>query len=88
MAEYLVTCATKPNRFSAHDNITRLGGPSWSGTHTQVIGWINAGNTLFTLAEGRRAIVAPWPNTRTGPYVRTHADGEWNDNLLALPECG
>ncbi len=22
-----------------------------------------------------------------GKYVRTYADGKWNDNLLALPEC-
>jgi len=22
-----------------------------------------------------------------GKYVRTHADGKWNDNLLALMEC-
>ena len=22
-----------------------------------------------------------------GKYVRTHADGQWNDNLLARPEC-
>jgi hypothetical protein len=21
------------------------------------------------------------------PYLRTHADGKWNDNLLALTEC-
>ena len=22
------------------------------------------------------------------PYLRTHADGKWNNNLLAQPECG
>jgi hypothetical protein len=21
------------------------------------------------------------------PYVRTHADGDWNDNLLSLNQC-
>jgi hypothetical protein len=26
-------------------------------------------------------------NGPNGKYVRTHADGQWNDNLLALPEC-
>jgi len=24
---------------------------------------------------------------QNGPYLRTYADGQWNDNLLALPEC-
>ena len=23
-----------------------------------------------------------------GPYLKIHADGKRNDNLLALPECG
>jgi hypothetical protein len=43
-------------------------------------------NTFFTQVDGRRAdlAVVDWP---TGPYVRTHADGAWTDNLLALPEC-
>jgi hypothetical protein len=22
------------------------------------------------------------------PFLRTHADGKWNDNLLAQQECG
>jgi hypothetical protein len=22
-----------------------------------------------------------------GKYLRTYADGQWNDNLLSLPEC-
>ena len=26
-------------------------------------------------------------NGPSGKYVRTYADGKWNDNLLALPEC-
>ncbi|MSP44398.1 MAG: DUF3892 domain-containing protein [Xanthobacteraceae bacterium] len=26
-------------------------------------------------------------NGPSGEYLRTHADGYWNDNLLALREC-
>jgi hypothetical protein len=26
-------------------------------------------------------------NGPNGQYLRTHADGAWNDNLLALAEC-
>ncbi|WP_407281132.1 DUF3892 domain-containing protein [Aromatoleum evansii] len=25
--------------------------------------------------------------SRQGPYLRTHADGKWNNNLLAQAEC-
>ena len=49
---------------------------------------INSGsNTFYTLVNGKRADVGV-VNGANGQYVRTHADGYWNDNLLALPECG
>ena len=49
---------------------------------------INSGsNTFYTLVNGKRAEVGV-VNGPNGQYVRTHADGYWNDNLLALPECG
>lgn len=35
---------------------------------------------------GTRANVGVVDGPR-GPYVRTYADGKWNDNLLALVEC-
>jgi hypothetical protein len=43
-------------------------------------------NTFYTMVGGVRANVAVVDGP-TGKYVRTHADGKWNDNLLALPEC-
>ena len=48
---------------------------------------IRAGlNTFYTLEGGKRAEVGV-VNGPNGPYLRTHADGQWNDNLLALIEC-
>jgi Protein of unknown function (DUF3892) len=43
-------------------------------------------NTFFTLVNGKRADVGvvDGPN---GKYVRIHADGYYNDNLLAPVEC-
>ena len=43
-------------------------------------------NALFTRVNNKRAEVAVvnGPNEK---YVRTHADGYYNDNLLALMEC-
>lgn len=54
----------------------------------QVIDSINSGsNTFYTQVNGRRADIAV-VDGQNGQYLRTHADGQWNDNLLALAECG
>ena len=87
MADKQVTCINKQPRVNPHEGITHLGGPGWRWTRQQVIDSINARtNTFYTLVNGKRADVrvVSGPN---GPYVRTHADGQPNDNLLALPEC-
>lgn len=78
-----------PNQIDSVLTNTSLGsgGPTWSATPAQVIASITSGNTFFTSVGGQQAVVAPRPNVQTGPYVRTYADGKWNDNLLALPEC-
>jgi hypothetical protein len=58
-----------------------------SGHRQQVIDSINSGaNTFYTRVNGKRADIAV-VNGPNGPFVRTHADGVWNDNLLALAEC-
>jgi len=88
MAHVQVTCINKQPRNNTHEGITHLGGASWHWTRQQVVASIEAGtNTFFTDVGGNRADVGvvDGPN---GKYVRTHADGKWNDNLLALRECG
>jgi hypothetical protein len=49
---------------------------------------INAGtNTFYTQDQsGNRSNIGVVQG-QSGQYVRTHANGVWNDNLLALPEC-
>jgi len=82
-----VRCVNKQPRQDPHHGITHLGGAGWKWARQQVIDSINGrSNTFFTLVGGYRAEVGvvDGPN---GQYVRTHADGKWNDNLLALPEC-
>jgi len=87
MADVQVTCINKQPRNNPHEGITHLGGNGWHWTRQQVINSINAGtNTFFTYVGGKRANVAV-VNGPNGDYVRTHADSQWNDNLLALPEC-
>jgi Protein of unknown function (DUF3892) len=88
MADVQITCINKLPRDNSHEGITHFGGATWKWTRQQVVDSINSGsNTFYTLVDGKRANVGvvDGPN---GRYVRTHADGYWNDNLLALPECG
>ena len=87
MADVQVTCITKPDRNSSHEGITHLGGATWKWPRADVIRSIRAKtNSFYTLVGGRRADVGVVEGPH-GPYVRTYADGVWNDNLLALPEC-
>jgi hypothetical protein len=90
MADVRVTCITKPHRDSPHEHITHLGGAAWKWTREQVIQSIDARtNTFYVLdAQNHRANVAVVdPGDGRDRYVRTHADGDWNNNLLALPPC-
>ena len=87
MADVQVTCINKPNRDSKHESIIQLGGATWRWPRQDVVNSINAKtNTFYTLVNGKRANVGvvDGPN---GQYLRSYADGVWNDNLLALPEC-
>ncbi len=87
MADVQVTCINKLTRDDPHEGITHLGGHNWKWTRAEVIASIEARtNTFYTMVDGKRAEVGVvhGPN---GKYVRTHADGYYNDNLLALDEC-
>lgn len=87
MADVQVTCINKTPRDNTHAGITHLGGNSWRWTRLQVIDSIESKtNTFFTLVGGKRADVGV-VNGPGGKYLRTYADGTWNDNLLALLEC-
>jgi Protein of unknown function (DUF3892) len=87
MADSMVTCINKQPRQNPHEGVTHLGGAGWRWTRQQVIDWINAKtNTFYTQVRGQRADVGV-VNGPNGEYLRTHANGQWSDNLLALPGC-
>jgi hypothetical protein len=46
-------------------------------------------DSFYTIdcATQRRAYIGVVRPNGGQPYLRTHADGKWNDNLLALAEC-
>jgi hypothetical protein len=87
VTDVLVTCINKQPRNNPHEGITHLGDATWRWTRQDVITSIEAGaNTFYTQVDGKRANVGV-NNGPNGKYVQTHADGQWNNNLLALPEC-
>ena len=87
MSDIQVTCINKQPRNNPYEGITHLGGTSWKKTRVDVIQLIeNKSNTYYTMVKGKRAEVMVVDGSN-GKYVRTFADGVWNDNLLALDEC-
>ena len=92
MADAQVTCITKPHPQSPHEHITHLGNPAggWTWTREAVIASIDAKtNTFFVLdpANNRRADIGVVRESGKALYVRTYADGTWNNNLLSLNQC-
>lgn len=93
MGNYQVTCINKPDRFSSHDHITHIGNiqANWKITRESAIDRIDSGQDSFYTVDartGNQVQIGVVRETGKLPYLRTHADGKWNDNLLALAECG
>jgi hypothetical protein len=87
MADVSVTCIKKNPRSSAHDGITHLGGAGWNWTRQLVIVSIEAGtNSFYIDIDGKRSVLKV-VNEEHGKYLRAQSDGEWNDDLLAMPDC-
>ncbi len=92
MADCQVTCIVKPHPQSPHEHITHIGNPAagWVWTREQVVVSIDGRtNTFYVVdpATGKRADVGVVREPGKAPYLRTHADGTWNNNLLSLNQC-
>ncbi len=96
MAEYLVTCINKPHRNSPHEHISHVGNITnaptqrWRMAREKVIQQIDSGqNQFYTLNQttGKKCYIAVVRESGKHPYLRTHADEKYNDNLLAQAEC-
>ena len=91
--EYQVTCINKPDRNSRHEHITHIGNTAdkWRITRELAIKKIDSKEEAFYTIDsqtGKRAYVGVVRSDgNKPPYLRTHADGKWNDNLLAQDEC-
>lgn len=92
MADVQVTCIKKSHALSTHEHITHLGNPqsNWMWTREQVIASIDAKMNTFFVKDpntGKRADIGVVRPADRAAYLRTYADGVWNDNLLSLNQC-
>jgi len=94
MKELEVNCITRSIRAGAsNEHITHIGNSTnrWRLLREIAIERIE-GETeaYYTLDEktGARVFLDVVREAGKEAYLRTRADGKWNDNLLALGECG
>lgn len=92
MANVRITCITKSPPGNRHEHITHVGNPAgnWNWPVEMVIRSIDAGTNTFYVEDertGKRAVVGVVREAGKRPYIRTHADGYYNDNLLSLGAC-
>lgn len=65
--------------------LNTVDGVSNVSTVAAMVEWIDWGNASFVGgSDGRVSVGVVRPAGRPA-YLRTHADGQWTDNLLALP---
>ena len=92
MADVQVTCILKPHPHSTHEHITHLGNPAtnWMWTREKVIESIDAKTNTFYVIDSfhsKRANIGVVREAGKAPYLRTYADGRWDNNLLSLNQC-
>ena len=88
--------AVQSDRMSSHEHITHIGNITnppadrWRLTNEVAIQRIEAKEEAYYTvdrATGNRMYIGVVWEAGKVPYLRTHANGKWNDNLLAQPEC-
>ena len=86
--EYQVTCIRKkPAHYDPHERIQGLGGPGWYKTEDQVIYDMRINGNHYYVSQGGRKVYLIVASRLGRAYLKTTADGDQPDNLLALPEC-
>lgn len=92
MADCRITCIKKSDPAGGHSHITHAGNTAvpWMWTVERIISSIDDKSNTFYVQDdrtGKRADVGVVREAGKRPYIRTYADGYWNDNLLSLNFC-
>ena len=91
MADCQITCINLSQGGKTHEHITHVGQLNIKGRWdvATVVNWINNGVHTFYVKDtyGRRADVHVVQRVGLPSYLRTAADGYYNDNLLSLTSC-
>jgi len=89
MISHQITAKRKPDPRNEHEHITHVKYDGYVQPRELVIKLIEAKTDSFFVKTGfnRSEVGVVYPDWPRKPFLRTHADGKWNDNLLALPEC-
>ena len=54
-------------------------------TRSEMVAWLNTPGAQAVVITATRTVEVGVVDANP-PYIRTHADGVWTDNLLALPQ--
>ena len=92
MADVQIRNIRKRDRMNTHEHITHVGNivsSNWIWSREEVIRNIEQKiDTFYVQENGHRSEVGIMrPADGRAPFLRTYADGYWNDNLLSLPNC-
>jgi hypothetical protein len=93
MAKHHVTCINKPEHYNRHEHITHIGNSAekWRITREDAIKRIDSGTDSFYTIDkttGKECqILVVREQHGKDPYLRSHADGKPNDNLLEQEDC-
>jgi Protein of unknown function (DUF3892) len=92
MANCQITCIKKSAPTGGHSHITHVGNPAapWLWEVAKVVESIDTKTNSFYVKDphsGKIAYVGVVREAGKRPYLRTYADGVWNDNLLSLTFC-
>lgn len=89
MISHQIVKIRKPNRSSEHEHITHVQYDGYIWPRESVVKLIEAKTDSFYVKSGSLVshVGVVHPERPRQPFLRTYADGKWNDNLLALLEC-
>lgn len=93
MNSFHVNCIRRSAPNGGHEHITHIGNTenAWILEKLDAIRRIESKEASFYTIErhtGKKMFIGVVRLSGKAPYLRTHADGVWNDNLLAQNSCG